>query len=416
MAQDFEKLNIQWFPGHMTKAQRMIEEHMKQVDAVCEILDARIPMASRNPDIDRLAGDKPRIVVLNRTDLADPKATARWRAVFQRQGMTVLETDSRSGKGVNGFSGAVRTALHDKIEAYAAKGQVGRAMRVMVLGIPNVGKSTLMNAMVGEKIAIVSSRPQTTRNRIMGVMTRPDWQIVFLDTPGIHTPRTKLGESMMQSVKDAMDGMDGVLVLVDATQVGEHDRAIVRDMAGKKVPKVLAINKIDLLPPEKLLGLIASFADLGYDAIIPISAKTGDGLDDLTKQLATHLPEGPKYFPDDMMTDQPERLICAELIREKALQHLRDEVPHGIGVEMMGMEKMNDNFMEINATIYCERDAHKGIIIGKHGAMLQTIGSEAREDIEKLLGLHVNLKLWVKVRPDWRNRASDLRTLGYDAK
>ena len=287
---------------------------------------------------------------------------------------------------------------------------------ITIVGRPNVGKSTLMNAMVGEKIAIVSSRPQTTRNRIMGVMTRPDWQIVFLATPGIHTPRTKLGESMMQSVKDAMDGMDGVLVLVDATQVGEHDRAIVRDMAGKKVPKVLAINKIDLLPPEKLLGLIASFADLGYDAIIPISAKTGDGLDDLTKQLSSHLPEGPKYFPDDMMTDQPERLICAELIREKALQHLRDEVPHGIGVEMMGMEKMNDNFMEINATIYCERDAHKGIIIGKHGAMLQTIGSEAREDIEKLLGLHVNLKLWVKVRPDWRNRASDLRTLGYDAK
>ena len=287
---------------------------------------------------------------------------------------------------------------------------------ITIVGRPNVGKSTLMNAMVGEKIAIVSSRPQTTRNRIMGVMTRPDWQIGVPDTPGIHTPRTKLGESMMQSVKDAMDGMDGVLVLVDATQVGEHDRAIVRDMAGKKVPKVLAINKIDLLPPEKLLGLIASFADLGYDAIIPISAKTGDGLDDLTKQLATHLPEGPKYFPDDMMTDQPERLICAELIREKALQHLRDEVPHGIGVEMMGMEKMNDNFMEINATIYCERDAHKGIIIGKHGAMLQTIGSEAREDIEKLLGLHVNLKLWVKVRPDWRNRASDLRTLGYDAK
>ena len=236
--------------------------------------------------------------------------------------------------------------------------------------------------------------------------------------PGTLTCRTAAGETLYAAVSAGLVKVeDGeVLVLVDATQVGEHDRAIVRDMAGKKVPKVLAINKIDLLPPEKLLGLIASFADLGYDAIIPISAKTGDGLDDLTKQLATHLPEGPKYFPDDMMTDQPERLICAELIREKALQHLRDEVPHGIGVEMMGMEKMNDNFMEINATIYCERDAHKGIIIGKHGAMLQTIGSEAREDIEKLLGLHVNLKLWVKVRPDWRNRASDLRTLGYDAK
>ena len=284
---------------------------------------------------------------------------------------------------------------------------------ITIVGCPNVGKSTLMNAMVGEKIAIVSSRPQTTRNRIMGVMTRPDWQIVFLDTPGIHTPRTKLGESMMQSVKDAMDGMDGVLVLVDATQVGEHDRAIVRDMAGKKVPKVLAINKIDLLPPEKLLGLIASFADLGYDAIIPISAKTGDGLDDLTKQLATHLPEGPKYFPDDMMTDQPERLICAELIREKALQHLRDEVPHGIGVEMMGMEKMNDNFMEINATIYCERDAHKGIIIGKNGAMLKKISTEARQDIERFMGTKVYLQTWVKVKENWRDSDFLVRNFGY---
>ena len=165
MAQDFEKLNIQWFPGHMTKAQRMIEEHMKQVDAVCEILDARIPMASRNPDIDRLAGDKPRIVVLNRTDLADPKATARWHAAFQRQGMTVLETDSRSGKGVNGFAGAVRTALRDKIEAYAAKGQVGRPMRVMVLGIPNVGKSTFINKVARRKAAAAGDRPGVTRGK-----------------------------------------------------------------------------------------------------------------------------------------------------------------------------------------------------------------------------------------------------------
>jgi GTPase len=285
---------------------------------------------------------------------------------------------------------------------------------ITIVGRPNVGKSTLMNALVGEKVAIVSNRPQTTRNRIMGVMTREDWQMVFLDTPGIHHPRTRLGEYMMQSVKDAMDGMDGVLVLVDATQVGEQDRAIVKEMSEKKVPKLLALNKIDLLAPEKLLALIASFADLPYDAIVPISAKTGDGLEDLTNALVKGLPEGPKYFPDDMMTDQPERQICAEMIREKALLHLRDEVPHGIGVEMMAMNKESDDFMEIHATIYCEREAHKGIIIGKHGAMLQTIGSEARADIEQLLGMHVNLKLWVKVRPDWRNRMDDLRTLGYE--
>ena len=186
MAQDFEKLNIQWFPGHMTKAQRMIEEHMKQVDAVCEILDARIPMASRNPDIDRLAGDKPRIVVLNRTDLADPKATARWRAAFQRQGMTVLETDSRSGKGVNGFAGAVRTALRDKIEAYAAKGQVGRPMRVMVLGIPNVGKSTFINKVARKKSAKASDRPGVTRGKQWVTVDRG---LELLDTPGILWPK-----------------------------------------------------------------------------------------------------------------------------------------------------------------------------------------------------------------------------------
>ena len=287
---------------------------------------------------------------------------------------------------------------------------------VTIVGRPNVGKSTLMNALVGEKVAIVSNRPQTTRNRIMGVMTRDDWQMVFLDTPGIHTPRTKLGNYMMQSVREAMDGMDGMMVLVDATAVGEHDRSIVKEMASKKVPKVLLLNKIDLLQPEKLLTLIASFADCGYDAIIPISAKTGDGLEELTRVMAEKLPVGPKYFPDDMMTDQPERLIVAEMIREKALLHLRDEVPHGIGVEIMGMNKENDGFMEIHATIYCERDAHKGIIIGKRGAMLQQIGSEARHDIENLLDLHVNLKLWVKVRPDWRNRMDDLRNLGYESK
>ena len=287
---------------------------------------------------------------------------------------------------------------------------------VTIVGRPNVGKSTLMNALVGEKVAIVSNRPQTTRNRIMGVMTRPDCQIVFLDTPGIHNPRTRLGEYMMQSVRDAMDGMDGLLALVDATQVGEQDRKIVQEMSGRKVPKILALNKIDLLPKEKLLALMESFAQCGYDEIIPISAKTGDGVEELAQALMARLPEGPKYFPDDMMTDQPERQICAEMIREKALLHLRDEVPHGIGVEMMAMNKENDDFMEIHATIYCEREAHKGIIIGKHGAMLQMIGSEARRDIEQLLGLHVNLKLWVKVRPDWRNRMDDLRTLGYESK
>ena len=285
---------------------------------------------------------------------------------------------------------------------------------ITIVGRPNVGKSTLMNALVGEKIAIVSPRPQTTRSRIMGIVTHPGWQIVFLDTPGVHKPRTKLGEFMMQSVRDAMDGTDGMLMLVDAMHIGEQDHQLAADVVKTSAPKLLAINKIDLLPREKLLELIASFADAGFDAIIPISAKTGDGLEDLTNALVSRLPEGPKYFPDDMVTDQPERVICAELIREKTLRHLREEVPHGIGVEMMRIEKLSDSLTQMDATIYCERDAHKGIIIGRHGSMLQTIGTEARMDIEKLMDTHVNLQLWVKVRPGWRDNVSDLRNLGYE--
>ena len=285
---------------------------------------------------------------------------------------------------------------------------------VTIVGRPNVGKSSLMNRMIGEKIAIVSARPQTTRSRIMGVLTAPGHQIVFLDTPGIHDPRTRLGEYMMHSVKDAMDGMDAVLVILDVTHITPGDLEIAESMKAKKVPAVLALNKIDLVSPEQILAATARAAEIGYEEIIPVSAKTGSGIDELISCLQKHLPAGPKYFPDDMITDQPERVLCAEIIREKALRHLRDEVPHGIGVEIMKIETLSDHLTEINATVYCERDAHKGIIIGKHGAMLQTIGTEARMDIEKLLDTHVNLKLWVKIRPDWRNNASDLKNLGYD--
>ena len=284
-----------------------------------------------------------------------------------------------------------------------------------IVGRPNVGKSTMMNAMVGEKVAIVSSKPQTTRNRIMGVASNTDWQIVFLDTPGLHKPRTRLGEYMVRSVEDAMEGIDVLLVLVDVSEIGPQDRTIVTEMASRRVKKILVLNKTDLVDEARLMAAIASFSDAGYDAIIPLSARSGKGMDELRRVIVSYLPEGPKYFPDDMMTDQPERLICAEIIREKALLHLRDEVPHGIGVEMMAINKLSDSLTEIHATIYCERASHKGIIIGKQGAMLRTIGAESRRDIESLLGTKVNLQLWVKVREDWRNRMDDLRTLGYES-
>lgn len=284
---------------------------------------------------------------------------------------------------------------------------------VAIVGRPNVGKSTLLNTLIGEKVAIVSDKPQTTRSRLMGVMNENACQIVFVDTPGIHHPRTKLGEFMEASVEEAMSGIDGLMVLIDVTAVGPQDRKIAAEMAQKKGYKLLVLNKIDLVPPQNLLSIIDDFKTLTFDAILPLSAKTGDGVAALKAELISHMPVGPKYFPDDMPTDQPERVLCAEIIREKALRDLRDEVPHGIGVEMMAMKKLRDDFMEIDATIYCEKDSHKGIIIGRGGATLKKIGQEARADIENLLGMHVNLQLWVKVRPGWRNSTDDLKTLGY---
>ena len=285
---------------------------------------------------------------------------------------------------------------------------------VAILGRPNVGKSSLMNRFVGEKVAIISNHPQTTRNKLLGVATGADWQIVFVDTPGLHKPRTKLGEYMMKAADDAREGVDAVLCVVDGQHIGAGDMAIIEDIARMNCPKFLAVNKTDLVPEEKLFPQLSQLHGVGYDQIVSTSARTGENVDLLLRLLIEAMPEGPKYFPDDMITDQPERVMCAEIIREKALRNLRDEVPHGIGVEMLQIRKVSETLTEIHADVYCERASHKSIIIGKQGAMLQKIGSEARQDIERLLGTKVMLKLWVKVREDWRNRAGDLRALGYE--
>ncbi|MBN1777472.1 MAG: GTPase Era [Clostridiales bacterium] len=287
---------------------------------------------------------------------------------------------------------------------------------IAIIGRPNVGKSTLLNGLLGEKIAIVSSKPQTTRNRIVGVITDEQYQAVFMDTPGIHTPHNRLGEYMMQTVHDSLLGIDALALVIDAARVQEADRKLAQEMSGRDVCKILVLNKIDLLPKAKLLSVIQSFADAGYDEIVPVSALMGDGTELLKKVLVKALPDGPKYFPDDALTDQPERFICAEMIREKALHLLKDEVPHGIGIEVLQVEKVSDRLTEIHATIYCERPSHKGIIIGRRGGMLRQIGADARQDIEALLNTHVHLQLWVKVSPDWRNHPGDLKTLGYTAE
>ena len=285
---------------------------------------------------------------------------------------------------------------------------------VAILGRPNVGKSSIMNRIVGEKDAIVSNHPQTTRSKLLGVATGPDWQLVFVDTPGLHKPRTKLGEYMMKSASDAREGVDAVLAVVDGQRIGGGDKAVLGDIQSMNCPRFLAVNKIDIVPPEKLMPQLAELNEFHFDQIFSVSARTGENIDLLTQKLIEAMPEGPKYFPDDMITDQPERVMCAEIIREKALNNLRDEIPHGVGVEMLQIKKVSDNLTEIHANVYCEKESHKSIIIGKQGAMLGRIGSQARVDIERLLGTKVMLKLWVKVRLDWRNRAGDLRTLGYE--
>ena len=284
---------------------------------------------------------------------------------------------------------------------------------VAVVGRPNVGKSTLVNRLVGEKVSIVSPKPQTTRNRILGIVGTEQSQVVFVDTPGIHKPKTKLGEYMEKSVQDAVQGIDILCVLIDASKPRPEDHELAESYKGFKVPKYLLLNKTDLVRPQDLLPIISSFADAGFDMVLPISAKAGEGVDTLMQEIYKHLPLGPKYYPDDLWTDQNERQMIAEIIREKALMNLREEVPHGIGVEVLSVKEIRKDLTEIQADIYCERASHKTIIIGRKGEMLQKIGSQARADIEKLLDCHVNLQLWVKVRTGWMDSSSDLKSLGY---
>ena len=269
---------------------------------------------------------------------------------------------------------------------------------VSIVGRPNVGKSTLMNNVVGEKIAIMSDKPQTTRNTIQAVYTDEECQIVFLDTPGIHKPKNKLGEFMVKSATDAFKNVDLVLFVVDdSKKIGPGDRKIIEDLRGIKTPVILVLNKIDKLEESELFELMQLYSneDL-FKAIVPISALKGRNVNELLKVIGNYLQEGPKYFPDYMITDQPERVLVSELIREKVLHYLNDEVPHGVAVEVERMKSRQDkDIVDISAVIYCERDSHKGIIIGKNGRKLKGIGKSAREDMELLLGSKINLQLWV---------------------
>ena len=286
---------------------------------------------------------------------------------------------------------------------------------IAVIGRPNVGKSTLINSLIGQKIAIMSDKPQTTRNRILCILTRPEAQIVFLDTPGIHKPKHKLGEYMVKAAEGTLKEVDAIFFVVDATEkMGPGEYYILERLQATAKPVILVVNKLDLIEKEQVLPIISHYTDkYPFVGVVPISAKEETNLDALIEEVEKYLPEGPQYYPEDMVTDQPERLIVAELVREKALQLTRDEVPHAIAVDVDEMKARDNGDTYIRVTIYVERDSQKGILIGAKGSMLKEIGKLARADIEMLLGTRVFLDLWVKVKKDWRDRDSVLKGFGF---
>ena len=286
---------------------------------------------------------------------------------------------------------------------------------ITICGRPNVGKSTITNAIVGEKIAIVSDKPQTTRNRITAIVNKNDTQFILMDTPGFHKPHNRLGDYMVNVVKQSVADVDAVMLMVEpVAKLGKQEEALIEKIKSSKCNCVLVINKIDTIEKANLLEVIAMYSQLyDFDAIIPVSAKTGEGLDELMEELGKYAAEGPQLFPEDMITDQPERQICAELIREKMLRCLDKEVPHGIAVDITRFHERENGIIDIEATIYCEKDSHKGIIIGKHGAMLKKIGELARTDMEEFMGAKIYLQTWVKVKENWRDSLSQLHNFGF---
>ena len=294
--------------------------------------------------------------------------------------------------------------------------EIKKSGMIAIVGRPNVGKSTLTNALVGEKIAIVTNKPQTTRNRICAVVDRNECQFVFMDTPGLHKARTKLGDYMVKVVRESVADVDAVCLIVEPIpHVGGPEEELIARIKAMNVPAVLIINKIDTVEKEALLAVMAAYAEVhAFQAILPISAKNGEGVEEVLDVLARFLPEGPRLFPEDMVTDQPERQVCAEIIREKLLLCLDKEIPHGTAVELIRFaERERDGVIEIDATIYCEKDSHKGIIIGKGGAMLKKISTLARQDIERFMGAKVYLQTWVKVKENWRDNLNLIHNFGY---
>lgn len=287
---------------------------------------------------------------------------------------------------------------------------------ITIVGSPNVGKSTLMNQIVGEKVAIVSNKPQTTRNRIYGVLTKDDCQYVFLDTPGLHKAKTRLGDYMVKVVRESVIDVDAVVLMVNPIPtISLNVQDLIETMKRLSCPTILAINKLDMLEKKDVLLAVMDMYRKEHDftAVLPISARTGKGCEELLKTLKKFIPEGPMLFPEDMVTDQPERQVMAEIVREKLLRNLDKEVPHGTAIEISKFAQREDGIIDVEATVYCEKGSHKGIIIGKQGAMLKKISSEARHDMERFMGEKVFLQTWIKVKENWRDNSNFIRNFGY---
>lgn len=397
---------------HILKSMRQQAQiAMEEADVILFVVDGRAGLTTADEEVGHLlrSTKKPVVLAVNKVDSPERE-------------MDMYEFYSLGLGDPIGISASNARNLGDLLDAVVAAfpeetgdDKEPDEISIAVIGRPNVGKSTLINSLIGQKIAIMSDKPQTTRNRILCILTRPEAQIVFLDTPGIHKPKHKLGEYMVKAAEGTLKEVDAIFFVVDATEkMGPGEYYILERLQATAKPVILVVNKLDLIEKEQVLPIISHYTDkYPFVGVVPISAKEETNLDALIEEVEKYLPEGPQYYPEDMVTDQPERLIVAELVREKALQLTRDEVPHAIAVDVDEMKARDNGDTYIRATIYVERDSQKGILIGAKGSMLKEIGRLARADIEMLLGTRVFLDLWVKVKKDWRDRDSVLRGFGF---
>ena len=392
-----------------------MEENIKLIDLVIEIIDARAPLSTRNPDIDTLSVGKFRMILLNKSDMSDKNDNIKWCNYFESKGIKCIEVNSKTGLGIKGIDKTIKEVCKEKIERDRKRGILNRPIRCMIVGIPNVGKSTLMNALVGERLSIITSKAQTTRHRIMGIVNGDDFQIVYTDTPGIVNPHYKLHEQMMGFVNSALEDAD-LFILV--TEIGEtfKNQEVLAKIIRSETPVILVINKIDLSDQQTINDKIAYWRNqIPRAIIIPASATEHFNIDNIFDNILDLLPENPPYFPKDELTDRSMRFFVSEIIREKLLLFYQKEIPYSCEVAVESYEE-KEGVDNIRAVIFVERESQKAILIGHQGKSIKKVGIEARKDIEEFTGKRCFLNLYIKVLKDWRNSDRALKQFGYESE